>query len=137
MSPNVSLILSRGMLCIPMFSLMCATQMLCKIHAVVRKQCLGVLKSDVKQISQKRKEKKEKKANLRRLLLTSSLRPFPGSQLFQLGIDPKFISIYKCLAHTMFLAFKNRFFSSIHLSNYFRRFSLFGTPDMILSLQVN
>ena len=76
----------------------------------------------------KKKKRKKKKANLIRLLLTSSLRPFPGRQLFQLGIDPNFVSIYKCQACTMFLDFKNRCFSSIKLSNYFRRFfSLFGT----------
>lgn len=61
----------------------------------------------------KEREKKEKKANLRILLLTSSLRPFSGSQLFRLGTDPNFVSIYKCQTRIMFLDFKNRCFSSI------------------------
>ena len=87
----------------------------------------------------KRREKKKKKkknlATLIKLPLTSSLRPFPGCQLFQLGIDPNFVSIYKCQVCPVFLDFKNRCFSLIKLSNYFRIFYL--ATDRNSSLQVN
>ena len=90
--------------------------MLSKINDVARKYSPEVLQSEVKQISQQEKEeeeekKKKKLATLIKLPLTSSLRPFPGCQLFQLGIDPNFVSIYKCQVCPMFLDFKNRCFS--------------------------
>ena len=94
------------------------------------------VRSKTNKPTRKRRKKKNKKlATLIRLPLTSSLRPFPGCQLFQLGIDPNFVSIYKCQVCPMFLDFKNRCFSSIKLSIYFRRF--YSATDRNSSLQVN
>lgn len=122
------------------WSVLLRDKMLSKINDVARKYRLEVLQSEVKQISHQEKEEKKKKkqkklATLIKLPLTSSLRPFPGCQLFQLGIDPNFVSIYKCQVCPVFLDFKNRCFSLIKLSNYFRIFYL--ATDRNSSLQVN
>lgn len=102
------------MLYIFMLPLMCATQRQNALQNMWYSQKTVSWSPTVwSKTNKPKRKKKEKKANLRRLLLPSSLRPFPGSQLFQLGIDPDFVSIDKCQACTMFLDFKNRCFSSI------------------------
>lgn len=117
--------LAQGMFYGLMLSLMCAAQKQNALQNMWWSQKTVSWSPLLWSKTNKPKRKERKKTNLRRLLLTSSLRPFPNRQLIQLGIDPNFVSLYKCQACTVFLDFKNRCFSSVKLSNYFRRFSFY------------